>query len=78
MVDFGEPVQVAGMDVQHGDIIHADRHGATIIPMELLAKLPDAIDVCIRQERPILEAARASDFDIEKLRRAMAEADEIH
>ena len=78
VVDFGEPVQVAGMDVQHGDIIHADRHGATIIPMELLAKLPDAIDVCIRQERPILEAARASDFDIEKLRRAMAEADEIH
>ncbi|HEX2526847.1 MAG TPA: RraA family protein [Geminicoccus sp.] len=77
-VDFGLDVTVAGMKVRHGDIIHADRHGATVIPLDLLPKLPAAIDVCIRQERPILEAARSADFDIEMLKRAMAEADEIH
>ncbi|HWL70092.1 MAG TPA: RraA family protein [Geminicoccus sp.] len=77
-VEYGIDVTVAGMQVRHGDLIHADRHGATVIPLDLLPKLPDAIDLCIRQERPILEAARSSDFNIEMLKRAMAEADEIH
>ena len=41
-------------------------------------KLPEAIDLCIRKEEPILKAARAADFSIEKLKAAMGEADEIH
>ena len=77
-VDFGGDVTVAGMNVRHGDLIHADRHGAAVIPLDLLPKLPDAIDRCMKVERVILEAARSHDFDITMLKRAMAEADELH
>jgi regulator of RNase E activity RraA len=75
---FGIDVNVHGMAVRHGDIIHADRHGAVVIPEAALERLPDALDLCLRREAPILAAARSSDFDIDKLRRALAAAEEIH
>ena len=31
-VDFARPVEVAGMRVRDGDLIHADQHGAVVIP----------------------------------------------
>src|ERR1700754_417046 len=35
---FGDDVCVAGMTVRSGDLIHADRHGAVVIPFETAAK----------------------------------------
>ena len=78
VVDFGQPVEVHGMRAEHDDIIHADRHGAVILPAGAVAKLPEAVVLAARREAPILEAARAEGFDIEALKRAMAEASEIH
>lgn len=73
-----EEVTVHGMAVQHGDLIHADRHGAVVIPHHLAEQLPLAIDLVTRKEAPILAAARAPDFTVEALKAAMAEADDIH
>jgi regulator of RNase E activity RraA len=75
---FGEPVTVHGMPVTHGDLIHADRHGAVVIPLGAVERLPAAIDLCARKEAPILSAARSPGFTIADLRAAMAEADDIH
>ncbi len=75
---FGVEVDVHGMLVRHGDIVHADRHGAVVIPEGALERLPDAIELCIRREAPILAAARSADFDIARLRAALAAAEEIH
>ncbi len=41
---FGGEVRVAGMTVRSGDLIHADRHGAVVIPFDVAAKLPDAAE----------------------------------
>ena len=54
----GLPVDTFGLTVVHGDLIHADRHGAVVIPHELAAKLPAAIDLLARKEKVILDAAR--------------------
>jgi regulator of RNase E activity RraA len=75
---FREEVAVHGMTVRHDDLIHADRHGAVVIPHEAAAALPLAIDLCARREAPVIAAARAPGFSVEKLRAAMAEADDIH
>ncbi len=77
-VDFGGQVNVHGMTVAHGDIIHADRHGAVVVPAEAVMALPAAIDLIARREAELLKAARAPDFDIDKLKAAMAAAAEIH
>lgn len=72
------PVRVFDLDISPGDLIHADRHGAVIIPDEVAAAVPDAIDLCTRKEVPILAAARAPGFNVEKLKQAWGEADDVH
>jgi len=75
---FGGEVRVAGMTVRSGDLIHADRHGAVVIPFDVAAKLPDAAELCGRRETPILEIARSPSFTLEKLKEALARSAEIH
>ena len=40
--------------------------------------LPAAVDLLTRREAVILEAARGPGFDVEVLKRAMADSTEIH
>jgi regulator of RNase E activity RraA len=75
---FGGEVRVAGMTVRSGDLIHADRHGAVVIPLDVAAKLPEAAELCGRRETPILEIARSPSFTLKKLREALARSAEIH
>jgi regulator of RNase E activity RraA len=75
---FGGEVRVAGMTVRSGDLIHADRHGAIVIPLDVAAKLPEAAELCGRRETPILEIARSPSFSLEKLKAALARSSEIH
>ncbi|MFO1047412.1 MAG: RraA family protein [Geminicoccaceae bacterium] len=71
-------VQVHGMTVRPGDLIHADKHGAVVVPGDAVADVLLAVDLVTRREAPILGVARQADFTIDKLKAAMAEADEIH
>jgi regulator of RNase E activity RraA len=78
LVDFGGTVSVAGMIVSPNDVIHADRHGAVVVPAEAIRELPSAADLLARREKVIIDAARAPGFSVERLRRAFDEQDEIH
>ncbi len=78
IVDFGSPVAIFGMRVLHDDIIHADRHGAVVIPAQAVKELPAAVDVLVRREAIVLKAARSTGFNIEKLKKATADATDIH
>jgi regulator of RNase E activity RraA len=75
---FGGQVRVAGMTVRSDDLIHADCHGAIVIPLDIAAKLPEAAELCGRRETPILEIARSPSFTLEKLKEALARSAEIH
>jgi regulator of RNase E activity RraA len=78
VVDHGGQVNIFGMTVNDGDIVHADRHGAVVVPADAVKKLPDAIDLLTRREAVILDAARSPDFDFETLKAAMGQSAEIH
>ncbi len=78
IVDFGGPVNVFGMNVGHDDVIHADFHGAVVIPADAVAKIPDAIALSMRREKVILDVCKDPEFSPAKLRAAMARAGEIH
>ncbi len=78
VVDFGVDVNVFGMKVSDGDLIHADKHGAVVIPVEAVAGMADTVDLLVRREAVILDCARAADFNINKLLAAMADSKEIH
>ena len=76
--DFGGTVSVAGMIVSPNDVVHADRHGAVVIPHEAIKELPAAVDLLARREKVIIDATKAPGFSVTRLRQAFAEQDEIH
>lgn len=78
VVDFGRPVNVFGMQVGHDDVVHADYHGAVVVPAEAVVKLPAAVNVIMRREKVILDLCRGKDFTRERLRNAIKAAREIH
>ncbi|HWQ39324.1 MAG TPA: RraA family protein [Burkholderiales bacterium] len=77
VVEFGRPVDVLGLAVSDGDVVHADRHGALVIPADVLEKLPAAIDLMARREKVVLDAARQPGFNIQKLRQAYADMEKV-
>lgn len=74
VVDTGKPVEVFGMSVGDGDIVHADRHGAVVIPKQYLDKLPAAIDLMTRREKVLLDATRRPNFDLSELKEAFSKS----
>ena len=76
--ETGIPVSIFGMEVNHNDLLHADRHGAVVIPAELSEKLPKAIELMISREKVILDACKREDFNYQVLRKAIMESAEIH
>lgn len=78
VVDFDCQVTVYGLTVRTDDIVHADHHGAVMIPKDAVKKIPEAVARVARREAIILAAAKAPDFDIDKLKAAMKGAREIH
>lgn len=77
-VDFGRTVNVAGMRVTHGELIHADQHGAVVIPWEVATQVKEAADSIARRERVIIEAAQEPGFNMKRLRKAWGDAAEVH
>lgn len=77
-IAYGGTVDVFGMVVRSDDLIHADRHGAVVIPHAVARQVAAACELCARREAPILKVARSPDFSLEALERAMTEAAEIH
>jgi regulator of RNase E activity RraA len=63
--EIGTQVEVFGMTVTEGDLIHADRHGALVIPEDVIATLEASIKKLLSTETLILEPARSAEFDFE-------------
>src|SRR4051794_23112641 len=74
VVDFGRSVTVSGMHVSGGDVIHADQHGAVVIPSHVCSKVKEAVQLVARRERVVIAAAQQPGFDVEALRKAQQEA----
>jgi hypothetical protein len=78
LVDFGGTVSVFGMTVSANDVIHCDRHGAVVVPYDVVDKIPAAVDLLTRREKVVIEASKRPGFSIEDLRKAFREQSEIH
>jgi regulator of RNase E activity RraA len=70
--EIGARVTIFGMVVNDGDLIHADRHGALVVPPEVVGGLGKAIKKLLETEKLILEPARKQEFDIEAFEIAWA------
>jgi 4-hydroxy-4-methyl-2-oxoglutarate aldolase len=67
-VESAVPVTVAGMTVIPGELIAADLHGVVKIPLELAARVPEALRTIEAKERSIIAVCQGSDFDLAALK----------
>ncbi len=63
------PVEVGGLLVHPGDILHADCNGVVSIPAQVLDDLPDAIDAVLAAEQALIHHLREKGYDLEAHRR---------
>jgi regulator of RNase E activity RraA len=71
IVEFGLSVNVHNMDVQSGDLIHADRHGAVVVPVKNIDAMAAALDSLMKREARIIAAARAPGATAATIKAAM-------
>ncbi|HJN51013.1 MAG: RraA family protein [Pseudomonadales bacterium] len=78
VVDWGGTVNVHGMEVDDGDLIHADQHGAVVIPLDSAQAVANEAKKIMARERILIDAAKQPGFNMEKMRQAWAGMAEIH
>ena len=78
LVDFDCQATVYGLTVVTDDIVHADRHGAVMIPKDVVKQIPAMVELIAKREVKILDAAKSPDFNFEMLKSAIGAAKEIH
>lgn len=71
VVDFGTSVTVHGMEVTSGDLIHADRHGAVVVPLESIDAMQPALERLAAQEERIIKATQAPGASVASIKAAM-------
>ena len=75
--EAGGPVTIGGLRVEHGDLLHADKHGVVKIPASISHELAEACRLMQRAEKPLLDGCRnrgdgaVNVEDIRKLRNEM-------
>lgn len=66
VIDFDQSVEVFGMTVAPGALLHADRHGAVVIPDDVIPQLSDAIATLMRSEKIVFDAVKGKQIDFEE------------
>ena len=72
IVEFGAPVEIGGLTIQSGDLLHGDLHGVQSIPLALADKVPLAAAEIVAREQELITLCQSKEFSIEKLREAVA------
>jgi len=72
IVEFGTPVEVGGLKVQSGDLLHGDLHGVQSVPFDIAGKIPAVAAEIIAQDQELIALCQSKDFSLKKLRAAIA------
>ena len=72
VVDIDTPVTIHQMTVAPGDLVHADRHGAVVIPTDVIATLEGAIAQLFASEKIVFDATKGKQIDFKQFEAAWA------
>jgi 4-hydroxy-4-methyl-2-oxoglutarate aldolase len=71
MVGFGCAVEIFGLEIQSGDLLYADCHGAISIPPGIVRDLPGIASQIHEKERRIVDVCQSADFSSKELLEAI-------
>jgi 4-hydroxy-4-methyl-2-oxoglutarate aldolase len=67
IAEFGEPVEIDGLKISSGDLLHGDRHGVVNVPLSIAAELPAEASRIVAEERELVEFCRSPHFSLREL-----------
>ena len=68
VVRSGGRVQIGGLEINTGDLLHGDCHGIIRVPKELASRIPKTAAALRQKEAEITAFCRSPEFSIEELR----------
>jgi len=69
--DFGGTVEVGGLTVRPGDLVHGDCHGVQTVPLEIADKVPAAAREIRQRRQNLVGLRRSAGFTLDKLRQTI-------
>lgn len=74
IVDFGDPVEIGGLKIESGALLHGDLHGVQSVPVGIAAEIPEVAARITAQKQALLALCRSPDFSLDKLRAAVTQS----
>jgi 4-hydroxy-4-methyl-2-oxoglutarate aldolase len=78
IIDFGEPIEIGGLKIKPGDILHGDRHGIVSVPAQLVDELPSMAEQFQEEEKELFALIQSPSFSVEKLGKSLQRHSERH
>jgi regulator of RNase E activity RraA len=73
VVEIGGPVEIGGLGINSGDLLHGDLHGVQSIPRDIAHQIPAAAAKISAKEQALIALCRSPEFSLERLRAAFAQ-----
>ena len=67
IIEFGEPVDLGGLTISTGDLLHGDCHGVHTVPHEIADELPREVERLIQHEAELIQFCQSPEFSLEQL-----------
>ena len=74
VVDFGDTVEIGGLRISNGDLLHGDLHGVHLIPRRGVHDLAALAEQVLREDRELFDLTERRDFSAAMLSAKLAEA----
>jgi 4-hydroxy-4-methyl-2-oxoglutarate aldolase len=68
VVEVGIPVEIGGLTIHPGDLLHGDKHGVMTIPHDIAHLVPEAAGRIEERERALIDYCKSPEFSSEGLR----------
>lgn len=73
--DFGGEVELGGLKIKPGSLLHGDRNGVVTVPSEIAPNIPEVAHEIIMRRQHLVGLCRSGKFSIEEMRRAIDETE---
>ena len=65
--EYGRPVEIGGLEIRPGDLIHGDLHGVQTIPLAVAADIPKMASEILKEERELKAFCQSPRFSLQGL-----------
>jgi regulator of RNase E activity RraA len=74
VVDFGEPVEIGGLKISSGDLLHGDCNGIQTVPVSIAGRIPEIARRIQEREAELIRFCQSPEFSLKELENVLGKA----